>query len=195
MFHLICLATLLMTAGSTEIRVAHAQVPSAQVEFDVASVRPNQDSGRALLQATPGRLTTTDMPLQRLWLIACDVQDYQVVGEPPWIASDRYDVMAIANSDATVQRMEGPMLQALLEQRFKVKLHRETRLLPLYELTIAKGGPRLRPSAGGTCSALREGCSTYSRRNFRRSLGASLRPPTVDGRAQPHARWKGCQLG
>jgi uncharacterized protein (TIGR03435 family) len=41
--------------------------------------------------------------------------------------------------------MEGPMLQALLESRFNLKIHRENRDIPVYELTVAKGGPKLRP--------------------------------------------------
>ena len=47
--------------------------------------------------------------------------------------------------------MEGPMLQSLLEERFKMRLHRETRLLPVYELTIAKSGAKLQPCDKGSC--------------------------------------------
>ena len=54
--------------------------------FDVASIKPTAGSdGRALLQATPGRLAMTNLALRRLILIAWDVQDYQLVGEPGWI--------------------------------------------------------------------------------------------------------------
>lgn len=44
------------------------------------------------------------------------------------------------------------MLQALIEDRFKVMLHRETRQLPVFELTVAKGGLKLRPSKEGSCT-------------------------------------------
>jgi uncharacterized protein (TIGR03435 family) len=44
------------------------------------------------------------------------------------------------------------MLQGLLEDRFKLKIHRETRELPVYALTIAKSGPRLRASKEGSCT-------------------------------------------
>ncbi len=66
----------------------------------------------------------------------------QVVGGPAWINTLRYDIEAkpAANADLT---QEWRMWQTLLADRFKLRLHRETRELPLYDLTIASGGPKL----------------------------------------------------
>ena len=50
--------------------------------------------------------------------------------------------------------MQGPMLQALLEDRFKLKTHQETREVPVYALTVAKGGSKLKPFLEGSCTAL-----------------------------------------
>lgn len=72
----------------------------------------------------------TKLALRRLILNAYGVQDYQLSGDSPWIASERYDVQATAPNNTSVQQMEGPMLQVLLEERFKLALHRETRQLP-----------------------------------------------------------------
>lgn len=47
--------------------------------------------------------------------------------------------------------MRGPMLQRLLEDRFKVKIHREIKETPVYDLTVAKGGPKLHPLREGSC--------------------------------------------
>ena len=47
--------------------------------------------------------------------------------------------------------MNGPMLQSLLEDRFQLKVHRETREIPVYALTIAKGGSKLQPFREGSC--------------------------------------------
>lgn len=153
MFRLICVTALLTMVGQVIVAKTRAQAPSAGVEFEVASVRQSEDAqGRALVQATPGRLTLTQISLQRLLVIAYDIQDYQLAGEPSWGESNRYDIVAKASISTTVQEMEGPMLQALLEDRFKMKLHRETRLLPLYELTVAKGGPKLHPLEKGSCT-------------------------------------------
>ena len=48
--------------------------------------------------------------------------------------------------------MEGPMLQVLLEERFKLTLHRETRQLPVYDLAVPKGGAKLQTSKEGSCT-------------------------------------------
>jgi uncharacterized protein (TIGR03435 family) len=48
--------------------------------------------------------------------------------------------------------MEGPMLQTILEDRFKLKIHRETRQGPVYELALGKGSPKLNPLQDGSCT-------------------------------------------
>jgi uncharacterized protein (TIGR03435 family) len=48
--------------------------------------------------------------------------------------------------------MEGSMLRSLLEERFRLAIHRETRQLPAYLLTVAKTGPKLQPSREGSCT-------------------------------------------
>jgi len=88
-----------------------------------------------------------------LIFLAYGVADYQLAGGPSWIRSDRYDVEAKAEGDPTVRQMEGPMLQALLVERFKLAFHRETQQLPVYELTGAGGTTKLQPTQEGTCTA------------------------------------------
>jgi uncharacterized protein (TIGR03435 family) len=87
-----------------------------------------------------------------LIVLAYGVADYQVTGGPSWIRSDRYDVQAKAEGDATVQQMEGPMLQALLVERFKLAFHRETQQLPVYELSRAGGKTKLQATKEGSCT-------------------------------------------
>jgi uncharacterized protein (TIGR03435 family) len=125
-------------------------VTKADKTFDVASVKPNNVGGRTLVQALPGRLVMTNFALRRLILFAYGVQDYQLLGDPLRAVSDNYDIEAKAEG-TSVQEMEGPMLQALLESRFRLVLHRETRQLPIYQLTEAKGGAKLTPSKDGSC--------------------------------------------
>lgn len=72
-------------------------------------------------------------------------------GGPSWIGSDRYTINAKAEGTPSGDTMSGPMLQALLEDRFKLKIHRETKEIPVYELTVAKGGPKLKPFKEGSC--------------------------------------------
>jgi uncharacterized protein (TIGR03435 family) len=72
-------------------------------------------------------------------------------GAPNWVESDRYSIAAKADGGATEDMMNGPMLQALIEDRFKLRIRRETREIPVYDLTVAKGGLKLSPFKQGSC--------------------------------------------
>jgi uncharacterized protein (TIGR03435 family) len=74
-----------------------------------------------------------------------------VEGGPSWIYSDRYTIEATVNGTPSDAMMQGPMLQAILEDRFNVKVHTETREVPVYHVTVAPGGPKLQPFKTGTC--------------------------------------------
>ncbi len=77
---------------------------------------------------------------------------YQAIkGSPAWINSDRYTIDAKSDSPESQEMMRGPMMQALLEDRLKLKIHREVREVPVYELTVAKGGPKLQKAQEGSC--------------------------------------------
>jgi len=73
-----------------------------------------------------------------------------------WIRSDRYTVDAKADGTRTREMMLGPMMQALLEDRFKLKIHRETRKFPVYALTVDKRGPKLQPAKEGSCITVKD---------------------------------------
>lgn len=75
-----------------------------------------------------------------------------VEGGPGWISSDMYVINARAEDTATQEMMLGPMMQTLLEDRFKLKLHRETRQVPVYDLIAAKNASTLRQHAQGNCT-------------------------------------------
>jgi uncharacterized protein (TIGR03435 family) len=74
-----------------------------------------------------------------------------IQGARAWIASVRYTIDAKSEGAAGKDAMRGPMTQALLEDRFKLRVHRETREVPIYNLTVAKGGPKLQPAREGSC--------------------------------------------
>jgi uncharacterized protein (TIGR03435 family) len=74
-----------------------------------------------------------------------------IEGGPKWLDSDKYLVNAKAEGTPTVATLRGPMLRALLEDRFQLKIHRETREVAVYALTVAKGGPKLVPHRAGNC--------------------------------------------
>jgi uncharacterized protein (TIGR03435 family) len=70
---------------------------------------------------------------------------------PSWIYSDAYIIEATA-PQASIETMEGAMLRALLAQRFKLKIHRETKQVPIYGLTVVKGGFKLPAAMRGSCT-------------------------------------------
>jgi uncharacterized protein (TIGR03435 family) len=75
------------------------------------------------------------------------VPEMRVVGGPSWSETDRYDIEAKSEGpQAPLQ----PMLQAMLEDRFKLKVHRETRDLPVYELVVVKSGLKMKLSEDQT---------------------------------------------
>jgi uncharacterized protein (TIGR03435 family) len=74
-----------------------------------------------------------------------------VKGGPAWINSEFYRIEAKAEGTPSDELMRGPMMKALLEERFKLKTHRETRSIPVYALSVAKGGPKLQMAPQGSC--------------------------------------------
>ena len=68
---------------------------------------------------------------------------------PSWADSERYTIEAKPQGNPGAGIMRGPMLQALLEDRFALKIRRETREGRVYLMTVAKGGPKLPPFQGG----------------------------------------------
>jgi uncharacterized protein (TIGR03435 family) len=95
------------------------------------------------------RMVTLDLLIQ----LAYNLKDFQVVGGPSWVDSDCYEVIAKADGNATFEQMR-PMLQSLLADRFKLILRRETRKLAVYELTVAKGGCKIKVAKEGSCVTL-----------------------------------------
>jgi uncharacterized protein (TIGR03435 family) len=73
-------------------------------------------------------------------------------GGPDWIDSDRYTVVAKPETPQTWAIMGGPMLQALLEDRFKLKIHRMIKEVPVYALVVSKGGSKLQATKEGGCT-------------------------------------------
>jgi len=75
-----------------------------------------------------------------------------IEGGPDWIHSERFEIDAKADGQPSILMMEGPMMQTILEDRFKLKIHRETRQGPVYELALGKGTPKLKPLQDGSCT-------------------------------------------
>jgi uncharacterized protein (TIGR03435 family) len=145
-----------------------AQAPPAPAgdrpKFEVASVRQNTaDDGKVLFGIQPGgRFTTIGVPLPTLITQAYGLQRSQLVGGPDWMETARFDITAKAEGEIprTALGSVGPlqlMMQDLLEDRFKLRAHRETREQQVYALMRSRPdgplGPGLRASTTD-CAAL-----------------------------------------
>lgn len=145
---------------------AQAAIP----KFEVASIRPCEGNGGGRGgkdgSQSPARLHMNCQPVAnliesayirfasgRLHMSARSAQPFK--GGPAWINSESYQIDAKPESPQSFAMLRGPMLQQLLEDRFKLKIHRETREVPVYLLTVAKGGPKNLPAtAEGSCAPL-----------------------------------------
>ena len=108
--------------------------------------------------ASPGRLNLTCTTVSRLIAQAYlslpngrrNVQ-ITIDGGPAWINSDQYESNAVADGTPSQEIMKNTMLQAILEERFGLKSHRETREVSVYALTVLKGGIKLQALPEGSC--------------------------------------------
>jgi uncharacterized protein (TIGR03435 family) len=118
--------------------------------FDVVSVKPNKlGSGNMSWMTKPDGYACVNISLKTLIASAYGVRQDLVSGGPGWVESQGFDVDAkVAGEDVeALKKLTGPqrnsMLQPLLADRFKLKVHTETKILPTYDLVVAKGGPKL----------------------------------------------------
>jgi uncharacterized protein (TIGR03435 family) len=138
--------------------LALASFASAQTQsFEVASIKPDltgSDSRRAGTDPG-GKFAAVNVSLKGLIAYAFGVRDFQVTGGPGWLDSDKYDIVAKADTTKEMSRDEvKPYVQALLADRFRLKFHRETREGTVYSLTVAKNGPKLKEHANGGASGI-----------------------------------------
>jgi len=116
--------------------------------FEVASVRLNMSDDRATkFNTRNGSLISTNVSLREFIRWAYGVKDYQVAG-PDWLGSQRYDIVAKAEASVPDDRLMA-MLQALLAERFKLAIHRDTKERAVYALVVGKNGARLHEVEAG----------------------------------------------
>lgn len=137
------------TAGA--IFIGGGQVPppppwdAPHLEFDVASVKTNKSGpAMSMMRTVPGEFRMTNIPLRLLIFQAYRVSSYQMVGGPGWIDSERFDIIAKAPAGSTPDQTT-LMIRGLLADRFKLKVHAETREVPIYALVLARSDGKLGP--------------------------------------------------
>ena len=134
------------------------QPAGTKPSFEVATIKPSTsgDNRIAILTQPGGRFVATNATLKMLMGTAWRVRDFQISGGPNWAGTDRWNIEAKAEAGSIPPPTFPPeptvipplmlMVQSLIEDRFQLKLHRETKELPVYELVVARGGPKIKPS-------------------------------------------------
>jgi uncharacterized protein (TIGR03435 family) len=117
--------------------------------FEAASIKlhpePITFSSESLRGAT---LSDTALTLRNLIEDAYRVRPDQISGGPNWLSSNHYDIIAkAAGEEALTEDRARQMLQTLLADRFQLKVHREMRETPVYELVVGKNGSKLKEAA------------------------------------------------
>jgi uncharacterized protein (TIGR03435 family) len=175
-------AVLVMAISPLRI-VAAAQATAATPDsqrFDIISIKPCEGepplppgarSGQGgFPTASPGRFVVECGTVERLISTAyvqngdrltnqaARIGDIQwMKGGPAWLRSEKYTIEAKAEGTPDRTVMMGPMLRALLEDRFKLKIHRATDEAPMYVMTVAKGGLKIQPIGEDGCTKLDPG--------------------------------------
>jgi len=139
-------------AASTASLPASSQSPS----LDVISVKPNKTSlgahGLITTEFTVDGFRGTNVPVHVLLLQAYGLHEGESFGEPAWANSEVFDIEAkVAGPDVAAftkldDNQRQAMLRQILAERFRLAVHRESRELPVYALSVAKGGPKLKES-------------------------------------------------
>jgi len=183
-FPLLCLSVLECGAQST-----------SGPKFEAASIRPCDPAARTGARRsenanpTPGSLAISCVTVKDLVEMAyhfgVDRSEYShtvlqvpIEGGPGWVYSERFTINARAAGDPGPSVTRGRMLQALLEERFNLKVRRVSKEVPVYALTIAKGGPKLEPFQEGSCIELKPGPPDPDRKPFC-GVGRSKRNSSV----------------
>jgi len=123
--------------------------------FEAASIRPHPANGgpiRVLKGVDAGGIQYRSVTLLDCIIAAYGLPRYQISGGPSWLGSDRYDITATSAAAPKAQLML--MLQTLLEDRFQLKIHRETKDLPVYALVVGRNGLKMKPGKDGGATAI-----------------------------------------
>ncbi len=154
-----------LAIATATLALAQTRDFESKLKFEVASIKPadpNAKSSSSSRDAGEG-LNITNVPVRNLITLAYNLRDFQLVGEPGWINTEGYDVVAKAppdevhaapsdpqaNSESIDQRTRRfdrvqERLRGLLADRFGLVVHHETRDQTVYVLTLAKNGPKLK---------------------------------------------------
>lgn len=132
----------------------------AAQSFEAASVKPADPEATGSTFSFPagGGIRIVNGTLRQIVETAWyEFRDFQIVGGPSWMNSERFDILATGGSGVAIPEVR-KKLQVLLAQRFALQVHTETRELPLYVLVVAKNGPKMEAAADSNGGGIQSSC-------------------------------------
>lgn len=191
----ICLAGCAILAAPLHLA---AQTPAAAPTFAVATIKPgNPDAHNSSTNINDGRVTTENVSLQSLIQFAYNLSSGsgdQIIGAPNWVRTSKFDIVAKPDeaTSTAISKMNSDdrdkalrhMMQDLLADRFNLKLHHETRSLPVLALTVDKSGPKLTKPANATGGSLNSSSSNSQAHIEGRNISLTALANTLGGQPE-----------
>jgi len=156
------LASVTMAASSAFAQTAAGQSGTAETKplaYDVASIKVNKsDSGNSGFNWNSNKYSATNVTLKNLVSHAYGIKEDYIYGVPSWANSARFDLEAkildadVQGLDKLTPKQRQSLIKPVLADRFQFKAHTETRTLPVYEIGLAKGVPKLKPKSSSDSS-------------------------------------------
>lgn len=145
------IAVIVATPGSALLAQDTSATPKmmaadARPQFEVATIKPSQsrEAGGTLRVSPSGLVNLTNFPVMMVIQFSHNVPRRQVSGGPPWLESERFDIVGKPDMEGTPSMSQlRVMLLKLLADRLQLSLHHEMKELSVYALTVAKGGAKL----------------------------------------------------
>jgi uncharacterized protein (TIGR03435 family) len=140
----VILLTPIMTAAQQFLAAPPGAPVDPNTRYEVVAIKAGEGSGRVTIQSTPGHFQALNVPLGLLLRQALQKSDYQMVGLPAWIDTERYSIRATV-PESIPTTASTTMLLNVLKDRFQLVTHPEIRELPVFNLVIARKDGRLGP--------------------------------------------------
>ncbi len=145
-----------MTKTFLFLALCLSAVAQPKLAYDAASIKTSSPENPSMTRimiggGAGGRFSANGMTVRQLILQAYGLQDFQLTGGPGWISNDRFDIEATPGAGISpTQEQNREMQQSLLEDRFQLKIRRETKPMAGYSLVQAKNGSKMKASADQT---------------------------------------------
>ncbi|SEB71890.1 TIGR03435 family protein [Terriglobus roseus] len=130
--------------------MTHTSAPAQTPSFEVATIKPVDPApkaGRFMRVEGTHRFVARNYTLRLLIAAAYDLNPRTISGGQGWVDTDKYEIQAVTPGETAPDHdAQMLMLRSLLAERFHLAFHRESKIFAIYEITVAKGGPKLAPS-------------------------------------------------